>query len=400
MPRKIILFLSLFITFCGPGKSPESDPKIPVSGLKIAGLLPQPKVLDANKLKSFVGTLGFMGGAFKPLSSATKDPTIGAQIIYAKAIADFSEVPREQGADALGTILDDSVKACGQVSCSTILGFEKGQIQQFFNDLLMIAGGQPKSKIRDSLVASLTPASAFKNPTSPLDFVATIFHRRPQDLPPPMPPPKDIMSAKDLEAALGKGVISAIQNYTLGGYYLSRRVETMSPTQAAKDGISPTTYELWKKRTEAINRSLKSVRPITQNVYRGLNMVPMATLARWVQKWREGSPMHLGPGDQPALTSATWDLEVAKNFLVIGAYSSPFGERDFSVVFEIVDHGGVGIQAVSRMPREHEVLIPAFRQFVIEDMAPLTEFKRGVYIKLRGQPETESGSRGQEKTAA
>jgi hypothetical protein len=148
--------------------------------------------------------------------------------------------------------------------------------------------------------------------------------------------------------------------------------------------ISPYTYEIWKERCQIINQAIKSVPSVSSNVYRGKDM-ELEVLVDWMRKQKQRQPIYLGPLGKPAITSATWDFETAKSFLITKGPMSSIKNK-IPVLLELADHEGVAIQRISNLPGENEVLVASWKQFYIEEILPLNYFKPAIYIKLKGAP--------------
>ena len=239
MKMWLIALVAILSVFCSRQHPGGSDPKTGGLGARLWTSLARPQPLHAQKLKTFVATLGSYNSC-NPVGSLSSDEAATvAQIAYVAAINRVGGIPREQGADVFRGILASPSGVCQKASCEAVFGLTARQVDGFLDQLLVKAGGLPHSAERDLLIASLTPSAAFQEPQSSFDFVATIFHRKPQELPPVSAAPTGILKAPVLQAQVGSHTVSAIQNYTIGGYQISRRVETMTVAEAQKDGISP-----------------------------------------------------------------------------------------------------------------------------------------------------------------
>jgi len=73
-------------------------------------------------------------------------------------------------------------------------------------------------------------------------------------------------------------------------------------------------------------------------------------VARLVMLWEQKKPLRLGPSNKPAITSASWDPEVAQLFL--RWQWNPAKDNRYGIIFSISgDHGGVAIENISHLPR-------------------------------------------------
>jgi hypothetical protein len=357
------------------------------TGIISGSIFSKPKALTTDALKKFASTI--LKSTKKSAQNELLKTNIGDNTeafgkLYSEAVLATDGIPREQGVQLVEALVSPTSQSCGGVSCAKVFGVEKDQVEDFMDNLLTEAGQKEGTPQRQQLVASLMPEEAFDKPVKPRDIVASLYRSGPRFLPLRSHRPSGIMLRANFMKLAGLDLVKAVHQYTSVGYSAVRQMEQLSPNEAAKQGISQSKYEFWKRQSVIINENLKKLPVVPSVIYRGIEKVPYEQIASWVKKWQSGIPIHLGPNDLPAITSATWDIQTAKKFL---ALKSPFNAKKtetMSIFFEIEGHKGVGIEDISYFPEEAEVLIPASDRFQIKEIAPLGIWHRALVIKLQG----------------
>lgn len=389
---QIAVLLNVFS--CAPESRTTSESDTQGTGLIF---FPRPKMLDASELADFSSKIRLNSVTSLPASASASSPAGVVQNTgkaYLEAALQVGGIRREQGEEVLKKIVGDPGESCGGASCSKVLGIHIEQIDTFMDNLFFYAGSMPNTAQRPVLVSSLTRESAFTKSVLPKDIIATVFQAKSISIPSSTPFPTGILTKDEFTSRGGQEIVGVIEQYTNAGFHFARRAETMTQEEAAKQGVAPITYSLWRRRLKLLNEKLPHLPTVNATVYRGLSEVPYETVANWIKKWRAGEPMALGPNDKPAITSATWDIKIAKSFLYLDLASLVTRKEHLSVLLEIHHHRGVGIQNVSLFYKEHEVLLPASQKFQIEEISPIGYFKRAIRIKLKGLDSSVGGTRG------
>jgi hypothetical protein len=84
-------------------------------------------------------------------------------------------------------------------------------------------------------------------------------------------------------------------------------------------------------------------------------------LGHYIYHLQTGEPLGLGPEHRKAMTSASWDPKVADRFVI-----PTHRDQLYSVLFQIKNHDGIGIENISIAPHEREVLIRGNRKFTVK----------------------------------
>ena len=348
------LFFTVLLAFlsaaCGVmpfAKSPLENESTAsgATGIISGSLFSKPKALTSDALKKFASTIlkSTKTAALKDvLSTTTAGNTEAFGKLYAEAVIATDGVPREQGVQVVKALVSPTSQGCGGVSCAKVFGVEKDQVEDFMDNLLTEVGQKEASQQRQQLVASLMPQEAFDKPIKPRDVVASLYQAGPRFLPLRSHRPSGIMLQADFMKLAGLDLVKAVHQYTSVGFSALRQVERLSPDEAAKLGMSSSNYEYWKKQSVILNDSLKKMPVVPGVIYRGIEKVSYETIASWVKKWQSGTPIHLGQNDQPAITSATWDIKIAKKFLALKRPFDAGKTETMSIFFEIEGHKGVG----------------------------------------------------------
>ena len=320
-----------------------------------------------------------------------------AETSYLELVHSSSALSREQGAAMLGKVLEPGKTACGGASCARALGLTQGEINPFLDGMLLVVAANPelaapeRAATRSKLVAALTPAKQSPLAAALSGELAALAGQPAGRLPLHVTRPGTIATTEQL-SALGKDFTIAVRAYTSASYAVIRKIEAFTPAELAATRLPPAQLESLKGDVRVINDSLAKLPVVKEPVYRGVKNVTRNQLALYVKKWRSGEPIGLGLRDQPGLASATWDPEVAADFAIGNRF--PGVHMDYGVVFELTDHGGVGIEELSHFAREREVLIPSYMEFIIEELRVIEGEFPILKVRLKGRRQTQAAAIG------
>lgn len=307
---------------------------------------------------------------------------------YLTAMQQVQGIPRHQGEALLRSMVSPQSTACEGKSCARVFDIENQDVDDFMNFLLQTTATAkvPETPAghaqRAIAVHALAPIAAFGSPQKPWDFIAKLYLRKPRGLPAPLPQPVNIVSFDLAESTVGYRFLEAIYNYTGNEFGRMRHIEGHADGELLQEGYPIDVIQGFRRQTAAINAGLAKLPQVRQTVFRGLTKVSQNDVAFWVKSWQSKAPISLGPNHKPALTSASWKRSIAERFLQ--KESNWKNTERFSVLMEIHDHQGVGVENISAIPPEAEVLIPTKQKFVIEDMAPLLHEPQILILILKG----------------
>jgi hypothetical protein len=327
-----------------------------------------------------------------PLASVSTASTpaqkrLGLTSAYIKTLADVAYIPRKQGQKIIENLVSENSTACGGGSCSRVFGIKPQETDVFFNHTLAEVGtsktlAEPtKSEQKKRLIGALTPESDGSKSKQVWQDLADLYLTSPRILPSLVAQPQNIPSYNQVENLLGSRFTSSVNAYTRSHDTL-RRVEISSDEDLMQSGYNLPTIGRHRQTIRVINDGLSRLPATNQAVYRGMNNVSPEDMSVFINKWKTKTSTHLGPSGMATLTSASWDLKVAKDFAYM--YKGSDGPPKFFIIMVLRNHRGVPIQNLSEFPTEHEVLIPSSQKFMIENMAPIINEPFGFIMYLRG----------------
>jgi len=207
--------------------------------------------------------------------------------------------------------------------------------------------------------------------------MARIAEEKPRAWPGEKPRPSLILSSDEIMKRLTKEEQEAITMYSIVGFDQVRLFEVSGKKELRAAGWSESEIKATESWSLVINRAISKLPVVEEPVFRGMRSVEPGQVARLVDHWHRRKPLGLGLKNKPAVTSASWDPAVAQNFMRAK-------DSLYSIFFEIQKgHGGVGIQEIALHPRQHEVLLPKERWFLIEHMAPVQDQTKMLYVLLK-----------------
>jgi hypothetical protein len=323
-------------------------------------------------------------------SNASGDARDLVQKAYLHAISDVGGIPREQGETVLKDLVSENSRACAGVSCSKIFGLGEEDVEGFFDFSLLIVGANAqlakpeKHAQRATLIGSLLPKGAVTaRPQSTKDLISRIYLQSPLPYPVGARTPDVLVTKPVSRNENGKQFNRLVAEFTNFSFEKIRRVETTPRDQLIASGMSSAEINSWHTKATMINNGLKKLPRVHQTVYRGVRDVQREHVARFVALWLDRKPLALGPNDLPALTSTSWRPEVASLFLIDRNLRSK-RKNLFDILFVIDDHQGVGIENLSVLRGEAEVLLPTNSWFMIENIIPVENENATIIIKLKG----------------
>jgi hypothetical protein len=353
-----------------------------------ASRIESPEVASHEVLEKF----GTKIRASIPLASVSTASTpaqkrLGLTSAYIKTLADVAYIPRKQGQKIIENLVAEGSTACGGVSCGRVFGIKPQETDDFFNHALAEVGSSktlaepPKSEQKKRLIGALTPETDGSKTKQVWQDLADLYLTTPRILPALVAKPQNIPSYEQVESLLGSRFTTSVTSYTRSHDTL-RRVEISTDDDLMQSGYNLPTIGRHRQTIRVINDGLSRLPATNQAVYRGMNNVPPEDMSMLINKWKTKATTHLGPNGLAAITSASWDLKVAKDFAFM--YRGSDGPPKFFVIMVLRNHRGVPIQNLSEFPAEHEVLIPSSQKFIIENMAPIMNEPLGFIMYLRG----------------
>lgn len=382
------IFFTVFASACnisGPSdQTSEVSGKVPTRATRIDMPEPAPQEVLENFGKRIRASI--------PLASVSTASTpaqkrLGLTSAYIKTLADVAYIPRKQGQKIIENLVSESSTACGGGSCARVFGIKPQETDDFFNHTLAEVGSSKtlaesaKSEQKKRLIGALTPESDGSKTKQVWQDLADLYLTSPRILPSLVAQPQTIPSYNQVENLLGSRFTSSVNDYTRSHDTL-RRVEISSDEDLMQSGYNLPTIGRHRQTIRVINDGLSRLPATNQAVYRGMNNVTPEDMSVFINKWKTKTSTHLGPNGMAALTSASWDLKVAKDFAFM--YKGSDGPPKFFVIMVLRNHRGVPIQNLSEFPTEHEVLIPSSQKFIIENMAPILNEPLGFIMYLRG----------------
>jgi hypothetical protein len=264
------------------------------------------------------------------------------------------------------------------------------EVPQFFDDLLADVGTskalakKERHHTRRTVIASLVPTAAFQNIDDPSAQVARLYFESPSPLPKQGPIPEGLLSTDDIRERTGEEFIDAIRDYTaLHDFMYIRRVESLDQTSLKKLGMSEKEISLWRSKSDLIHTGIKKLPIIETPVYRGLVGLNEETIGLWYSAWKARKAIGLGFDNQGALSSASWQVKGATEFIMPNLMPGGTTSK-YAVLLEIRSHRGVSIEHISEIPDEFEVLLPRDQKVIIEHMSFVSGARKTILIKMRG----------------
>ena len=388
------LRLSIAVTIClALGCQAPSDPSdhSETLGKKpfLSHLFSRPKEVSAKTFSEFLKKLskpGMMASSSSKNSKKIARQQLG--ISYIRETQALGGIPREQGEEALKSILSPKSTACDGGSCSQVFGLSDKEVEDFMNELMAEAAASkslsnPEAIPRRSkIISSLAPSGAFTTPKEPWDYIGYVIMTNPEYRPQRLSQPLSIVTQDMIDQSTKTKFLDAIYSYTSSDSGKIRHVEVHSDVELIKQGYHIEDIKILRDHALVINNGLKKLPKVSQVVFRGMADVSAENLALWAKNWHEKLPMYLSAEQRPALTSASWNLEIAERFTK--SFRSADGHVHFNILMELRDHKGIAIENISIYPSECEVLIPSHQQFIIEKMAPMADDPLTILVTMRG----------------
>lgn len=212
--------------------------------------------------------------------------------------------------------------------------------------------------------------------------LATLAHESPAEWPTKAIAPQPILNQKQILAKLSNEEQQALTVYTYAGFEQVRLYENSTPAELKAKSWSAYEIHAASLFSQAIDRALRKL-PVTEGVlYRGIHGISPEDVAIFVWHWQEKVPLGLGPKNKPAVTSASWDPHIAKNFVF--HKWKPNQDDTYGILFEIrAGHRGVGIEQIAVHTVQREVLLLKDSRFTIERIAAIQGESKVLKIVLR-----------------
>ena len=388
LPISLAVTLSLIIGCQAPSESPDHS-EILGKTPHLSNIFSRPKEVTKKTLGDIFKKLSNLG---KSASSTTKNSKEIAKqqlgISYIQETQALGGIPREQGEEVLKSILSPQSTACDGGSCSQVFGLNEKEVENFMNELLASAAAskglsQPEFRPRrGKIISALAPAGSFTTPQKPWDYIGTMLMVSPENLPKNNSKPLNIVTHDMIDDSIETKFFNAIYSYTSSESRNIRHVESHSDLELIREGYDVEDIKILRDHALVINDGLKRLPKVSQVVFRGMADVSSDKLASWIKNWHEKKPMYLSAEQRPALTSASWNLDIAQRFSK--SFRTNPGQVQFNILMELHNHRGVAIEKISTYPSECEVLIPSHQEFIIEKMSPITNDPFTILVTLRG----------------
>jgi hypothetical protein len=344
-------------------------------------------------LERFATTLKH--GAPGKASTISKGPAAtgrkALQKAYIHGAAEVGGLRRSQGEAILHDLLAENSTACAGASCARVFDVKPADVDEFLDDAyhtVMTSRSLAESNrsLWTVLISSLKKEDKF--PILPAEQVSKAIARIKREAPSHWPAmrirPNPILSEEEIAKRLSDDELSALKEYTYAGFDQVRLFENSSREALLDAGWTGKKIDTIAKKSSLISSAIAKLPPITWSVYRGIRKVEAEDVARLVMLWEQKKPMGLGPSNKPAVTSTSWNPEVAQLFL--RWQWNPAKDDRYGIIFSIGgNHGGVAIEHISHLPRQREILIPQSTRFVIERIAPVEGEERMLVVTLKAQ---------------
>jgi hypothetical protein len=309
--------------------------------------------------------------------------------VYVTSLVDVGGIPRSQGAPMLKELVSDQRGACGGVSCARVLGVGPDEVDGLLDETYaaVLANeklAREKPSIWKILAGSLKPItdSVSRLTTTFPKALEVIAKESPRPWPTNSVAPQPILSQKDLMARLTHEEQQSLTMYTYAGFDQVRLYENSTSAELKSAGWSSYDIKSASLFSQQMDRALRKLPVASGSLYRGIHGIKPKDVATFVWHWQEKIPLGLGPKNKPAVTSTSWDPQIAKNFVF--HKWKPNYDDSYGILFEIrPGHMGVGIEQIAVHTFQREVLLPKDSKFMIEKVAPIEGESKILSITLR-----------------
>ena len=368
-------------------------------GSAIADQIPAIEKKSASVLKKFATSIrdrvtvehsGNSGVSGIPHASQLKQYTTRA---YVDGLVQVGGLPRSQGAPLLKGLVSGLYGSCGGASCSRVLGVKSDEVDNVLDSAYaaVLANeklAKDKPSVWKMLVGSLKPlsSSVSRLTISVPKALAMVASESPRAWPTKVVSPQPILSQKQIMAKLSSEEQEALTMYTYVGFEQIRQYENSTSAELKAQGWSAFEIKSATLFSQTMDRALRKL-PVTDGVlYRGIRSVEPKVIANFVWHWQEKVPLGLGPKNKPAVTSTSWDPQIAKSFVF--HKWRPNQDDTYGILFEIRQgHKGVGIEQIAVHTFQREVLLPKDSHFMIERIAPIEGESKVLSVILRPLPQ-------------
>lgn len=309
-------------------------------------------------------------------TESQKDIKEQLRAIYLQTLLDSGGLPRAQGVAIFRVILAPDQNLCAGVPCSHILGMAQEDVEPFFDGLAKIVDSSPllkgKSKEYERNILRLSLA----RPT-PTELIGNTSKSERLSVPKAVSrPDADILSRERLFSELKPETFRAIKGYTEDDFKDLRFIEAHTDKELMRRGYGKSYIDSMRSQINEIRVAFSNagIPRVKTPVYRGMHEVSAVDLSHYIYHSQTGEPIGLGPEHRGAMTSASWDPNVADQFLGHSRFT-----MKYNVIFEIKNHGGISIENISIAPFEREVLIPGDRKFTVSGVH-LSKERSNLYI--------------------
>ena len=292
------------------------------------------------------------------------------------ALPDAGGLPRSQLEPILETLVAPASKACDGVSCSRLFGMTQKEINDFLNETYdLVAKDQnllksDKKALREFLLSCLTKEDPLaqlplEKRLAQLPKVEIPAYERPQGS---RKIPLDlIMKREDVD------IIKAYTNYT---YRHVRMIQTTPIEKIRSFGSDQSVIEKFQTEARQIDKALLDAPKMPGTVYRGMGGVPREDIEKLFSLKDKKSIVVLGQNNLPAITSASWNPNIALKFI------DDFPTDKYNILYAIKQRRGATIESISKFPAEEEVLIGSSSIFQISSIGSIDPNNRLIFVEL------------------
>lgn len=309
--------------------------------------------------------------------------------VYINGLVDVGGIPRSQGAPMLKELVSDQRGNCGGVSCARVLGIGPDEVDGLLDETYaaVLANeklAREKPSVWKILAGSLKPItdSLSRLTISFPKALELVAKESPRPWPTKSVAPHPILSQKDIMARLTHEEQQSLTMYTYAGFDQVRLYENSTSGELKTAGWSSYDIKAASLFSQQMDRALRKLPVASGTLYRGIHGIKPKDVATFVWHWQEKIPLGLGPKNKPAITSTSWDPQIAKTFVF--HKWQPSYDDTYGILFEIrPGHTGVGIEQIAVHTFQREVLLPKDSRFMIEKVAPIKGESKILSITLR-----------------
>jgi hypothetical protein len=311
-----------------------------------------------------------------PVKGTHFSPSSSLRGAVLHALPETGGLPRSQLEPILETLVAPASKACDGVSCSRLFGMTQKEINDFLNETYdLVAKDQnllksDKKALREFLLSCLTkedPSAQLplEKRLAQLPKVAIPAYNRPQG------------SQKiPLDLILKREDVDIIKAYTNYNYRHVRMIQTTPIEKIRSFGFDQSVIEKFQTEARQIDKALLDAPKMPGTVYRGMGGVPREDIERLFSLKDQRSIVVLGQNNLPAITSASWNPNIALHFI------NNYPTDKYNILYAIKQRRGATIESISKFPGEEEVLLGSSSIFQISAIGSIDPSNRLIFVEL------------------